>query len=76
MAACYQIFQGKETTQVAGHLARPAQPEAWYYEPADYAGDLLWSLPYRIRDEAEHAAQEEATDAAAHEEKAGEASET
>jgi hypothetical protein len=55
----YRIFQGKTTRQVDGHTTREADAEAWYYEPDDYEGDVLYSAPYPTRDAAEAAAQAE-----------------
>jgi hypothetical protein len=51
-----RIFQGTDTRQLDGHTRRPAEAEAWYYEPDDYAGDVLWSPPYPSRAAAEAAA--------------------
>ena len=55
----YRFFQGASTRQVDGHTGRPADPQAWYYEPADYEGDVLYSAPYATRAEAEDAAARE-----------------
>lgn len=51
------FFQGATTKQVDGHTGAKAQPDAWYYEPADYDGDTLWSKPYATRSDAEEAAR-------------------
>lgn len=41
----YRIFQGNETRQINGVTGQPANQAAWYCEPEDYAGDVLWSPP-------------------------------
>lgn len=50
-----RIFRGDETRQLdaSGH---PADPEKYYYEPADYDGDALWSIGYGCYGDAYHAA--------------------
>jgi hypothetical protein len=50
-----RIFRGDETKQICSDGTR-ADPELWYYEPADYEGDVLWSKGYGSRAEAYHAA--------------------
>lgn len=51
-----RIFRGDETKQINGTDGSKADPEKWYYEPADYDGDVLWSQGYGSRAEAYHAA--------------------
>ncbi|MEO7035598.1 MAG: hypothetical protein ABI548_16860 [Polyangiaceae bacterium] len=46
-----RIFRGDSTKQLR-HDGTPADPELWYYEPADYEGDVLWSRGYGSRAEA------------------------
>ena len=53
----YRIFQGHTTRQINGHTTRAAEPQGWYYEPADYEGDVLYSEPFRSREDAEAAAE-------------------
>ena len=52
-----RIFQGHTTRQIDGHTGQAAQADAWYYEPEDYEGDVLWSEPFASREEAEQAAE-------------------
>lgn len=58
----YRLFQGKDTRQIDGHTTRPAEAEAWYWEPSDYEGDTLWSEAFATRDAADAAAQAGMTD--------------
>ena len=55
----YRLFQGWETRQIDGHTGKPAMPTAWYFEPADYEGDVLYSADYADRAAAEEAANED-----------------
>ena len=48
----YRIFQGKETGQICGVSCKEAEPEKWYFEPVDYAGDVLWSEPFESEGDA------------------------
>ncbi len=50
-----RLFRGDATQQLA-HDGAKADPELWYYEPADYEGDTLWSKGHGSRAEAYHAA--------------------
>lgn len=50
-----RLFRGDATEQLQ-HDGSKADPECWYYEPADYEGDVLWSKSYGSRAEAYHAA--------------------
>lgn len=59
MDRTYRIFRGGETKQIDGVTSRKANPEAWYYEPADYEGDVLWSRAFATEDEARAAAASE-----------------
>lgn len=52
-----RIFQGQNTGQIDGHTGQAAFADAWYYEPDDYEGDVLWSEPFASRAEAEQAAE-------------------
>lgn len=54
----YRFFQGKDTKQIA-YTGQPALPFCWYYEPIDYKGYMLWSLPCSSQEEAEEEAREE-----------------
>jgi hypothetical protein len=40
-----RIFQGRETKQLDGVTSKRPKKSAWYWEPADYEGDLTWSRP-------------------------------
>jgi hypothetical protein len=53
-----RIFRGDATRQLdaSGPVGRPADPEKYYYEPADYDGDTLWGRGYYSYAEAYHAA--------------------
>jgi hypothetical protein len=53
----YRVFQGKDTRQLDGHTIRPAEAEAWYWEPGDYDGDILWSEAFATREAADEAAR-------------------
>jgi len=46
----YMIFKGNETRQLDIH-GKPARQDSWYYEPADYEGDILWSNPFKTKKE-------------------------
>lgn len=52
-----RLFQGRDTRQIDGVSGHPAQTDAWYWEPADYEGDTLWSEAFATREEAAQAAQ-------------------
>lgn len=41
-----RIFTSDDTSQL-DDACEPAQPGAYYFEPDDYEGDVLWSAPYR-----------------------------
>ena len=56
-----RLFQGHTTRQIDGHTGQAAEASAWYYEPDDYDGDVLWSEPFASRDAAEQAAEANAT---------------
>jgi hypothetical protein len=49
----WRFYQGQDTQRVDAHTRKPAQAEAWYAEPADYEGIVLYSEPFVTRDEAE-----------------------
>jgi hypothetical protein len=49
----WRFYQGQDTQRVDAHTRKPAQAEAWYVEPADYEGIVLYSEPFVTRDEAE-----------------------
>lgn len=55
-----RVFQGKETLQRAWDN-RKASPELWYWEPADYDGDVLWSEGYATKIEAAEASARDDT---------------
>lgn len=38
-----RIFRGSETKQIDGHTCKPAHNGLFYYEPANYDGDVLYS---------------------------------
>lgn len=38
-----RVFSGADTNQVDAVTGQRANPELWYWEPADYDGDVLWS---------------------------------
>jgi len=50
-ASKVRVFRGDETRQVT-HDGRPAHPTSWYWEPADYVGDVLWSVAHLDRRDA------------------------
>ena len=52
-----RFFRGSDTDQVCGITGEKAEPESWYYEPADYEGDVLWSFPYPSEAAARFAAE-------------------
>lgn len=61
--ADYRVFQGKTTRQVqVGLTTHAADPEGWYYEPSDYAGDVLYSEAYATEAEAHEAADAECSE--------------
>jgi hypothetical protein len=41
----FRIFQGRETKQLDGVTEKRPKPSAWYWEPADYDGDVTFSRP-------------------------------
>jgi hypothetical protein len=49
----WRFYQGRDTPRVDAHTRKPAQAEAWYAEPAEYEGIVLYSEPFVTRDEAE-----------------------
>jgi len=57
----WRFYQGRDTQRVDAHTRKPAQAEAWYVEPADYEGIVLYSEPFVTRDEAETWAQAQGT---------------
>ena len=52
----YRVFQGHTTTQTAAQFT-PAAPQGWYWQPADYTGQVLWSAAYATPHAAHKAAQ-------------------
>lgn len=54
----YQTFEGKDTRQLDAY-GKPADPEAWYYEPCGYEGDVLWSEPFDTEEQCNKAARRE-----------------
>ena len=55
----FRIFQGHETNQICGITGAAAMPNEWYWEPADYDGDTLWSVNFDTKEEALRAAERE-----------------
>ncbi len=51
-----RIFPGRATKQLT-HDGKPADSASWYWEPADYDGDVLWDRAYVDIDAARAAAQ-------------------
>lgn len=49
----WHFFQGHDTQRVDAHTRKPAQAEAWYAEPKDYEGIVLYSEPFVTREDAE-----------------------
>jgi hypothetical protein len=49
----WRVFQGHDTQQVDAHTRKPAQADAWYAEPDDDDGEVLYSDPFVTRAEAE-----------------------
>jgi hypothetical protein len=49
----WRFFQGHDTQRVDAHTRKPAQAEAWYAEPREYEGHVLYSEPFVTREEAE-----------------------
>ena len=43
-----RVFRAEDTRQVDAQ-GRPAVSGAWYWEPTDYDGDVLWSSPSKTR---------------------------
>lgn len=43
----WRIFKGSETGQVDGVTGRPAKSNLYYFEPANYDGDVLWSNGFK-----------------------------
>jgi hypothetical protein len=60
----YRVFRGDETEQVAIHVTglAPADPNLWYWEPAEYDGKILYSKGFGSREEAIYAAETSRTD--------------
>lgn len=56
MSTSYRIFRGSETKQLTA-FRKPASPDAWYFEPSDYDGDMLWSMGHATEHEAQEAAE-------------------
>lgn len=52
-----RVFPGHATRQLR-HDGLPADGDAWYWEPADYHGDVLWNDAFPTREEAEASARE------------------
>lgn len=42
----YRFFRGEETKQIDGITGAKAHDRAWYFEPIDYEGDVLFSSPF------------------------------
>jgi len=51
-----RVFRGDSTRQL-DYQGQKADPEKWYYEPASYDGDMLWSVGFGSQAEAYHAAE-------------------
>jgi len=58
----YRVFLGRESQQVRLDGSN-LDPHAWYYEPLDYDGDVVFDAGFATRDEALHAARNHALDA-------------
>lgn len=39
----FRFFLGHESKQVQPN-GEPIDPDAWYFEPVDYNGDVVWSI--------------------------------
>jgi hypothetical protein len=52
----FRFFRGAETGQLP-YKGGAAIPDAWYYEPTDYEGDVLWSAPFATKAEARAASR-------------------
>ena len=59
MTTFARVFQGRETRQVEGVSGKSPEPLKWFYEPADYEGDTLYSKAFDTQDEAIDAAHAE-----------------
>ena len=66
----FRVFKGENTRQIDGVSHQPARPGFWYFEPLDYAGDVLWSEPFPTETLAAEAALAEEEDADDDEEEA------
>ncbi len=53
----YRVFQGDDTKQICGVTGASAAPDQFYFEPADYEGDTLWSVNFDTYEQAEAAAK-------------------
>lgn len=55
----YRVFQGKDTKQVY-HSRMPVEADRWFYEPADYDGDVIWEgFGYDTKEAAIEAAEQD-----------------
>ena len=55
----FRVFKGETTRQIDGHTCQEALAGAWYFEPLDYEGDTLWSIPFPTQTLAAEAALRE-----------------
>jgi hypothetical protein len=57
----WRFYQGRDTQRVDAHTRKPARAEAWYVEPQDYEGHVLYSEPFVTIEEAEAWAKAQGT---------------
>lgn len=55
----YRVFRGRESRQLNAY-GNALDPHAWYYEPSDYEGDVVFDTGFATRAEAERAARRHA----------------
>ncbi len=48
----FRFFQGKDSKQI-DLRGNEASPDAWYWEPTDYEGDVLWSSAFDTKQAAQ-----------------------
>lgn len=55
MSRKFRFFRGFDTGQLNGATGGGPDILAWYYEPIDYNGRVLWSRPFATKAEAKSA---------------------
>lgn len=59
----YRVFRGRDSKQVRPN-GKPLDPRAWYYEPNDYEGDVVFDEGCATREEAQKCARAHAVQVA------------